>query len=284
MNPSSPPSNIPEKSKDIFDNTWNSSSHWNSCLLESRQVQSNPPSSAGTFVGIWPSRVWVHCCNGENEMSLSDTEIRKSKVGPKAYKLSDGGGLYLWITPAGGKLWRWAYRHAGKQKTMTFGRYPDVSLAMARDRHREARTTLATGVDPMVLRRTEKRDQQISSANSFESVTARWLDHWADGKSPRHVDYVRRRITADILPCLGARPIAEIEAPELVVMTKAIEERGARDIAKRAEKPRGRSFAMQLRTDTPDAIPPQSFVQATSLDPPARSTTPESIAKNSPIY
>ncbi len=175
-------------------------------------------------------------------MPLSDTEIRKSKAGPKAYKLSDGGGLYVWITPAGGKLWRWAYRHAGKQKTMTFGKYPDVPLAIARDRHREARTTLATGVDPMVLRRTEKRAQQISSANSFESVTARWLEHWADGKSPRHVDYVRRRITADILPCLGARPIAEIEAPELVAMTKAIEERGARDIAKRALETTGQIF------------------------------------------
>ena len=108
----------------------------------------------------------------------------------------------------------------------------------------------------MVLRRTEKRAQQISNANSFESVTARWLEHWADGKSPRHVDSVRRRMAADVLPCLGGRPIAEIEAPELVAMTKAIQERGARDIAKRALETTGRSFDMQSRTGTPDVIPP----------------------------
>jgi len=125
---------------------------------------------------------------------------------------------------------------------MTFGKYPDVSLAMVRDRHREARTTLTTGVDPMALRKTEKRTQQISSQNSFESVTARWIEHWAYGKSPRHVDSVRRRLATDILPCLGAHPIAEIEAPELVTMIKTIEDRGARDIAKRALETAGQIF------------------------------------------
>lgn len=68
------------------------------------------------------------------------------------------------------------------------------------------------------------------------------LEHWKHGKSPRHIDYVKRRIGADILPCLGARPIAEIEAPELVAMTQAIEERGARDIAKRALETTGQIF------------------------------------------
>jgi hypothetical protein len=81
----------------------------------------------------------------------------------------------------------------------------------------------------MALRKSEKVIQQISSENSFESVTARWIEHWADGKSPRHVDSVRRRLATDILPCLGARLIAEIEAPELVAMVKTIEDRGARE-------------------------------------------------------
>jgi integrase len=178
----------------------------------------------------------------EVTMPLSDTEIRKTKAREKSYKLSDGGGLYVSITPTGGKLWRWAYRHEGKQKTMAFGKYPDVSLALARIRHREARTLLATGVDPMAQRKAEKTAQQISCANSFGSVAARWLEHWADGKSPRHVDSVRRRMAADILPGLGARPIANIEAPELVAMAKAIEERGARDIAKRALETTGQVF------------------------------------------
>lgn len=106
----------------------------------------------------------------------------------------------------------------------------------------------------------------------------------ADGKSPRHVDSVRRRLAADILPCLGARPIAEIEAPELVAMIKTIEDRGAGDIANAPEKPRDRFFDTQSRKGTPDVIPSQNSVQATSLDPPASSTTLESTAETFPIY
>jgi integrase len=175
-------------------------------------------------------------------MALTDTEIRKAKARDKAYRLSDGSGLYLWITPAGGKLWRWSYEFAGKEKLMSFGRYPDVPLALARDRHGEARKLLATGIDPMAQRKAEKTAQLASCVNSFQSVAALWMDHWKDGKSPRHVDYVKRRMEADILPLLGARPVAEIEAPELVAMTKAIEQRGARDIAKRALETTGQVF------------------------------------------
>jgi integrase len=113
---------------------------------------------------------------------------------------------------------------------MSFGKYPMVSLVLARDRHREARKLLATGVDPMAQRKAEK----AAVENSFQNVALLWREHWQDGKSPRHVDYVKRRMEADIFPCLGNRPIAEIEAPELVAMTKAIEQRGARDIAKHA--------------------------------------------------
>ena len=75
-----------------------------------------------------------------------------------------------------------------------------------------------------------RKAEKGAAENSFQSVARLWLAHWQDGKSPRHVDYVKRRMDADILPCLGARPIAFIEAPELVAMTKAIEQRGARDI------------------------------------------------------
>jgi integrase len=125
---------------------------------------------------------------------------------------------------------------------MSFGKYPAVSLALARERHAEARKLLATGVDPMAQRKAEKTEEKIASENSFQSVTAQWLEHWQEGKSSRHVDTVRRRMAADILPCLGARPIAEIEAPELVAMANAIQDRGARDIAKRALETVGQVF------------------------------------------
>jgi len=175
-------------------------------------------------------------------MSLTETEIRKSKPGEKPYRLPDGKGLFLFITPTGGKLWRFKYRYGGMQKLMALGKYPDVPLALARERHAEARRLLATSVDPMEQRKAEKTAEKAAVENSFQSVTAQWLEHWQEGKSPRHVDTVRRRMAADILPCLGARPIAEIEAPELVAMANAIQERGARDIAKRALETVGQVF------------------------------------------
>ncbi|HEY1210986.1 MAG TPA: integrase arm-type DNA-binding domain-containing protein [Terracidiphilus sp.] len=175
-------------------------------------------------------------------MPLSDTEIRKAKAKAAAYRLSDSGSLYLWVTPAGGKLWRWAYKHEGKEKLMSFGKYPDVSLALARKRHADARKLLANGLDPMAQRKAVKTAEKAAVENSFQSIASLWMVHWQDGKSPRHVEYVKRRMEADILPCLGARPIAEIEAPELVALTKAIEQRGARDIAKRALETTGQVF------------------------------------------
>ena len=154
-------------------------------------------------------------------MALTDTEIKKAKTKEKAYSLSDSRGLYLWITPAGGKLWRWAYRFGGKEKLMSLGKYPDVPLALARERHAEARKLLATGIDPMAQRKAEKTAEKAAVENSFQSVATQWLSHWQVGKSPRHVEYIKRRMDADILPCLGPRPIAEIEAPELVAMANA---------------------------------------------------------------
>jgi integrase len=175
-------------------------------------------------------------------MKLTDTQIKRMKPNTKPYKVSDGGGLFLWVTPSGGKIWRWTYRHDGRAKLMTFGKYPDVPLALARERHAEARKVLATGTDPMAERKAER----AAAEDSFQSVASLWLEHWQDGKSPRHVAYVKRRMDTDILPCLGARPVAAIEAPELVAMTKAIEERGARDIAKRALETTGQVFRFAI--------------------------------------
>lgn len=171
-------------------------------------------------------------------MKLTDVQIKRLKPAAKPYKASDGGGLFVWVTPSGGRIWRWSYRYEGRAKLMAFGKYPEVSLAQARERHAEARKQLASGVDPMAERKAEKATEE----NTFQSVAAHWTNHWQVGKSPRHVDYVRRRMETDILPSLGVRPITEIEAPELVAMVKAIEQRGARDIAKRALETTGQVF------------------------------------------
>ncbi len=201
-------------------------------------------------------------------MALTDTQIKKIKTKDKPYKVSDGGGLYLWATPSGGKLWRWSYRHEGKQKVMTLGRYPDVPLALARERHSEARKLLATSVDPMAQRKAVKTGERVAIENSFASVSARWFEHWQDGKSPRHVDSVKRRMAGDILPCLGSRPIAEIEATEIVALAKAIEKRGARDIAKRALETAGQVFRYAIahglaERNPASAIRPRDILKAT---------------------
>jgi integrase len=192
-------------------------------------------------------------------MALSDTAIKRAKVSDKAYSMSDDKGLYLWVTPAGGKLWRWGYRFDRKEKLMSFGKYPDVSLAQARDRHKEARNLLADGKDPMAQRKADKTAERIASENSFANVAALWLKHWSVGKSSRHVLQVTRRMDADILPRLGTRSIAEIKAPEVVEMVKAIQKRGASDIAKRALETTGQIFGYAIAHGYAEHNPAKQF-------------------------
>lgn len=175
-------------------------------------------------------------------MALTDLSVRTAKAGPTLQKLSDGRGLQLHITPTGSKLWRWAYRYAGKQKLMALGIYPDISLAQARQAADAARKLLAVDVDPMAQRKVDKINRQQAADNTFKAVAMTWWDHWKSARSARHADYVIRRLQADIFPVLGERPIDEIQAPELVQMTKAIEKRGALDIAKRSLQTCGQVF------------------------------------------
>lgn len=175
-------------------------------------------------------------------MALTDTEVRKARAAEKPYRLSDAGSLYLWVTPAGGKLWRWAYKHNGKEKLMSFGKYPDVPLALARERHAEARKLLASGFDPMGQRKAAKTAGKHAAESSFRAMAGLWFEHWKTEKSAQHVDATRRRMEANIFPLLGARSISDIEAPELVAMVKAIETRGAGDLAKRAMQNVGQIF------------------------------------------
>lgn len=167
-------------------------------------------------------------------MPLTDTAIRKLKPEAKAYRQADSAGLFLWVTPTGGKSWRWKYRVDGKEKLMVLGRYPDVSLAQARDLRDQARKQKAAGVDPMQERKTAKLVRRIAADDSFAAVANAWHVNWKGSKNARHADYVLRRIEMDIIPQIGARPVSEIKTLELVAMVKKIADRGAVDIAKRA--------------------------------------------------
>jgi integrase len=137
------------------------------------------------------------------------------------------------ITPAGGKLWRWKYRFSGAERLMALGRYPEITLADARERRDEARKLLANGSDPMAERKAEKKAILVATEHTFEKIAERWLEHWKENKSARHVATTRNRLRGNVYPVLGDRPITEIEPMELVRLATSIEARGASDMAKR---------------------------------------------------
>lgn len=149
-------------------------------------------------------------------------------------RLTDAQGLYLEVTKAGGKYWRLKYRHNGKEKRLALGVFPDVSLAQAREASNAARKTIAQGQDPAELKKQAKATKALSDANTFEQVARQWHNHWKPARTPRHAEYVLRRLEADVFPAIGSRPVSSLTAPQLLAMAKSIETRGALDIAKRA--------------------------------------------------
>lgn len=179
-------------------------------------------------------------------MPLTEMAIRKAKPTDKTQKLADGRGLSLWILPSGGKSWRWRYTINGKEKLMTLGLYPDVSLAQARELCDQARKQKAIGHDPMVERKIVKQQRRVAAENSFETIARAWHAHWSPARSARHAQNVLRRLEADLFPRLGARPIADIQPLELVGAIKDIASRGALDIAKRAYQTSGQIFAFAM--------------------------------------
>ena len=166
-------------------------------------------------------------------MKLTDVFLKKVKPTDKVQKHSDGGGLYLHVTPTGGKLWRMAYRYEGKQKTLSFGSYPVVSLKDARQKRDEAKVQLVTGVDPSLHKKAVKAVAKASESNSFEIVAREWFnkrkEFWALSNSSKII----ARLEKDIFPFIGAKPINQITAPELLVALRRIEDRGAVESAHR---------------------------------------------------
>lgn len=160
---------------------------------------------------------------------LSDTAIKKAKHAPKPYRMTDGRGLYLWLTPAGGKLWRWKYRFEGTEKLMSLGQYPDVSLVDARDLHAAARKLLASGVDPMDKRKADK----IANAESFKAVAALWMEQWKVSKSARHINTTLQRLDDYVYPVIGHLSTEAVDATHLRKMVKPIDNDGHGETARR---------------------------------------------------
>lgn len=177
-------------------------------------------------------------------MPLTDTSCKNAKCpeGKARERFTDSGGLYLEVVPTGGKHWRWKYRYGGKEKRLALGSYPEVTLALARRARDDARLVLKAGSDPVQFKKDAKLADSVRIGNTFEAVARAWFDHWKGPKSPRHAEYVMRRLEADVFPDLGARPVAGITAPNLLAVAKKIESRGALDIAKRSLQTCGQIF------------------------------------------
>lgn len=192
-------------------------------------------------------------------MKLTDAAIRNAKPKAKPYKLSDGGGMFLYIHPNGSRYWRLKYRFTGKEKLLALGVYPETGLAQAREGRLEARKILVKGGDPIEAKKEVKRQLLLKSENSFETVAHEWFETKKIAWTARYATYMLSRLEKDIFPKLGSRPIADITAPELLSVLKAIEKRGALEIAQRAAQTCSQIFMYAIITCRAERNPAQDL-------------------------
>jgi integrase len=169
-------------------------------------------------------------------LKLNARTVDTSKAKDKAYKLSDGGGLYLLVNTSGSRYWRLKYRVAGKEKLLALGVYPDVSLADARAKRDEAKRVLAAGGDPGEVKQSEKQAKILAVSNSFEALAIEWHEHkrlnWSQGYANDILEYLRK----DVFPFIGKRAIAEIKAAEMLLVLRKMEQRGVLDKLKKTRQ------------------------------------------------
>jgi integrase len=181
-------------------------------------------------------------------MALTDTAIRRAVAKKKPYKMFDSGGLFLHVMPHGGKWWRFKYRFNHKEKLLSLGTYPDISLKAARDRRDQERKKLADKIDPALNRKAVKAAWADNQTNSFEVVAREWMDKQSAIWSPTNTQKIKRHLELNAFPWLGERPIADILAPELLASLRRMEARGAVGTAHRVLQTCGQIFRYAIAT------------------------------------
>lgn len=187
-------------------------------------------------------------------MSLTDTKARNAKPKNKQYKLYDSDGLYLIVSPAGGKWWRFKYRFGGKEKLISMGTYPEMGLAKARQRRDAARKQVADGINPSETRKALKAAKE-NDENTFEVVAREWQSKFAPTWTPGHAATILSRLENNVFPWIGARPIIEIKAPDLLMVLRRIESRGALETAHRVRAICGQVFRYAVATGRAERDP-----------------------------
>ena len=210
-------------------------------------------------------------------MALTDIQIRNAKPDSKQYKLSAGLGLYLIVSPNGGKWWRFRYRFDGKQKEMSLGTYPDVSLKEAAQQRDDYRSMVKGGDDPLYERKIDKLSKRTASDNCFEAVTREWHQKHKHNWSEEHAERTLTRFEKNVFPWLGSKHINEVTAPELLAILRRIESRGALDTAHRTHQQCGQVFRYAVATgralrdpsaDLKGALPPAKTKHHASMTDP----------------
>ncbi|RII26677.1 MAG: integrase [Geobacter sp.] len=196
---------------------------------------------------------------------LSEIQVRNAKPKAQDYKLMDGFGLYLLVTPTGGKLWRFDYRCLDKRKVVAFGAYPAVSLADARQRREDARKLLSNGVDPAEVKKAQKAATVADAENSFEVVTREWHEKFKGKWVASHAQHKLERFEKNVFPWIGKMPIAEVKATDVLAVLRRIESRNLLDTAHRVKTDCGQVLRYAVATgraerdctaDLKDALPP----------------------------
>lgn len=179
---------------------------------------------------------------------LSDIKVKNAKAQPKPYRLADGFGLYLLVNTDGARYWRMDYRLNDRRNTLAFGRYPEITLANARDQRSAARELIRNGIDPSQAKRSEKTKSAIESANTFEVVAREWHKNkdgsWLEKTAANRL----YRLEKDVFPVIGKYPIAEIKAPVMLDMLRRIENRGSVSMASRLGQDCGSIFRYAIAT------------------------------------
>lgn len=194
-------------------------------------------------------------------MPLNDRQIRNAKPAEKPYKLSDGGGMYLQVTPAGGRLWRLKYRFDSKEKTLALGKYPDVSLSEARQAAENARRMLAAGQDPSAVKQAAKRERQAALLSTFAHLANDWHKNNLHRWKPNHAARVWRYFETDVLPAIGSLPLEEIRVSNIKEMLDPIAARGSIATADKIRQWVGAVFEYAAMLELTDRNPARALNQ-----------------------
>jgi integrase len=181
-------------------------------------------------------------------MSLSDVKVRTAKASDKAYKLADGNGMYLLVTPSGGRLWRFDYRYLGKRKTLSIGPYPEVSLISAREKCLDARRQLIDGIDPSAQKKVLKNSRIENSANTFEVVSREFAESHLSRYTERHQQKVLRQMELYLFPWVGNKSMADLSPQDILACVKRVQTQNKMDTAHRILQSAGQVFRYAVQT------------------------------------